>query len=127
MICVPEVEKGRYYTVQLVDMYTAKFGYIGSRATGNSAGCYMVAGPGWKGPLPHGIKKEFRSETEFVAIAVRTQLFGPSDLGNVRKVQAGYKAQTSRSFSASRRLVRPQQLSSLRSTRNWPRPIRSPI
>ena len=49
VLCVPEVEKSRYYDVQLVDMYTFNYGYIGSRATGNDAGCYMVAGPDWKG------------------------------------------------------------------------------
>jgi hypothetical protein len=35
VICVPKVEKTRYYDVQLVDMYTFNYGYIGSRATGN--------------------------------------------------------------------------------------------
>jgi hypothetical protein len=50
----------------------------------------MVAGPDWKGQTPKGIKKIFRSETQFSAAAYRTQLFGPSDIGNVKKVQAGY-------------------------------------
>ena len=49
VLCVPEVEKGRYYSVQLIDMYSFNYGYIGSRATGNGAGCYMVAGPGLEG------------------------------------------------------------------------------
>jgi hypothetical protein len=31
VLCVPEIEKRRYYTVQLVDMYTFNYGYIGSR------------------------------------------------------------------------------------------------
>ena len=47
VLCVPEVDKGRYYSVQLTDLYTFNFGYIGSRATGNKAGCYLVAGPSW--------------------------------------------------------------------------------
>src|SRR6266496_127925 len=42
VLCVPEVEKGRYYDVELVDSNTFVYGYIGSRATGNGAGCYMV-------------------------------------------------------------------------------------
>ena len=33
---VSEVEKGRYYSVQLVDFYTCNYGYVGSRSTGNS-------------------------------------------------------------------------------------------
>jgi hypothetical protein len=40
----------------------------------------------------------FRSETEFVIAAYRTQLFNPNDLDNVKKVQAGYKAQTLSAF-----------------------------
>jgi hypothetical protein len=98
VLCVPKVEKHRYYTVQLIDLYTYNYGYIGSRATGNGAGCYMVAGPDWKGQTPKGIMKVFRCETQFSAAAYRTQLFGPSDLDNVKKVQAGYKVQTLSQF-----------------------------
>jgi hypothetical protein len=93
VLCVPKVEKTRYYDVQLVDMYTFNYGYIGSRATGNDAGCYMVAGPDWQGNTPAGIKKVFRSETQFGLVGYRTQLFGPSDMPNVVKVQSGYKVQ----------------------------------
>jgi len=98
VLCVPEVEKRRYYSVQLVDLYTINYGYIGSRATGNEAGCYLVAGPDWKGKTPEGIRKVFRSETEFSAAAYRTQLFNPADIDNVRKVQAGYTVQTLSQF-----------------------------
>ena len=98
VLCVPEVEKARYYSVQLVDMYTFNDGYIGSRATGNGAGCYMVAGPSWKGATPAGIAKVFRCETEFGLAIYRTQLFNPADIDNVKKVQAGYKVQTLSQF-----------------------------
>jgi hypothetical protein len=98
VLCVPEVEKARYYSVMLTDLYTCNYGYIGSRATGNSAGCYMVAGPSWKGEKPKGIEKVFRCETEFSLAAYRTQLFGPGDIDNVKKVQAGYKVQTLSAF-----------------------------
>jgi len=98
VLCVPEVEKGRYYSVQLVDMYTFNVGYIGSRATGNGAGCYMVAGPNWKGATPVGIAKVFPLETDFGMAIYRTQLFNPADIDNVKKVQAGYKVQTLSQF-----------------------------
>jgi hypothetical protein len=42
---VPTVEKGRYYSLQFIDMYTFNFAYVGSRATGNDAGSYLLAGP----------------------------------------------------------------------------------
>jgi hypothetical protein len=98
VLCVPEVDRGRYYSVQLVDMYTFNVGYIGSRATGNGAGCYMVAGPGWKGTTPEGIAKVFPLDTEFGLAIYRTQLFNPADIDNVKKVQAGYKVQTLSQF-----------------------------
>ena len=93
VLSVPVVEKRRYYAVQLEDGNTFNFGYIGSRATGNEAGHYMVVGPDWKGATPPGIKKVFHSTTQFALAGYRTQLFKPADMPNVVKVQAGYKAQ----------------------------------
>jgi hypothetical protein len=92
VVSVPAVEPDRYYSLQFVDMYTFNFAYVGSRATGNGAGRYLLAGPGWKGAKPPGIKSVIRSETEFAFVVYRTQLFGPKDLPNVEKVQAGYDA-----------------------------------
>jgi len=93
VLSVPAVEKKRYYAVQLEDGNTFNYGYIGSRATGNDAGDYMVVGPDWKGETPPGIKKVFRSTTQFSLAGYRTQLFGPDDIENVKNVQAGYKVQ----------------------------------
>jgi hypothetical protein len=98
VICVPAIPKERYYSVQLTDMYTFNYGYIGSRATGNDAGCFMVAGPGWKGETPAGIKKVFNNETQFGLTIFRTQLFAPDDIDNVKKIQAGYKVQPLSAF-----------------------------
>ena len=47
---------------------------------------------------PTGINKVFQSETQFGLIGYRTQLFGPSDMHNVKKIQAGYKVQTLSQF-----------------------------
>ena len=92
IVCNPEIEKARYFSVQLVDMYTFNYGYMGSRTTGNGAGCFMITGPAWKGDKPEGIAKVFRSETDFSFAIIRTQLFHPADLDNVKKIQAGYRA-----------------------------------
>ncbi|HEY9113848.1 MAG TPA: DUF1254 domain-containing protein [Bacteroidales bacterium] len=93
VLCMPEIEKERYYDVQLVDLYTDNYGYMGSRTTGNGAGCYLVAGPDWDGKTPKGIDKVFRCETQFSLAVYRTQLFNPEDMDNVKKIQAGYKVQ----------------------------------
>lgn len=98
VLTVPKVDKGRYYALQFVDMYTFDFAYVGSRATGNDAANFLLAGPDWKGTTPKGIKKVIRSETEFAFILYRTQLFGPADIENVKRIQSGYKAQTLSAF-----------------------------
>lgn len=94
VLCVPEVEDSRYYSIQLVSLYTYNFGYIGSRTTGNGAGCYAVAGPSWSGEKPKGIKKVIQSGTEFAFAIYRTQVFGPSDLEQVKDLQSKYSVQT---------------------------------
>jgi hypothetical protein len=98
VLTVPPIEKERYFSIQLIDAYTFNFAYVGSRATGNGGGSFLIAGPGWKGQTPNGVKEVIRSETEFVLAVYRTQLFNPGDLDNVEKVQAGYKAQTLSAF-----------------------------
>ncbi|WP_456623303.1 MULTISPECIES: DUF1254 domain-containing protein [unclassified Bradyrhizobium] len=94
VLSVPAVDPKRYYSVMLCDGNTYNYGYIGNRATGSEAGDYMVVGPDWKGAPPPGIKKVFRSSTQFSVAGYRTQLFNADDLDNVKKVQDGYKVQT---------------------------------
>src|SRR5262245_58917006 len=98
VLSVPAVEKQRYYSVQLCDWNTFNYGYIGSRATGNDAGNYLVVGPDWQGSTPAGIRQVFRSSTQFTTIIYRTQLFNPQDMQNVERVQAGYKVQPLSSY-----------------------------
>jgi hypothetical protein len=98
VLTVPLIEKNRYFSIQLIDLYTHNFYYIGSRATGNEGGSFLIAGPGWKGETPKGVKKVIRSETDLVLAVYRTQLFSPGDLDNVKKVQEGYKAQPLSAF-----------------------------
>jgi len=98
VLTVPPIEKDRYFSVQLIDAYTFNFDYVGSRTTGNDGGSFLVAGPNWKGEAPAGIKKVLRSETEFVLAVYRTQLLSPDDINNVKKIQAGYKAEPLSTF-----------------------------
>src|SRR5262245_35085765 len=98
VLTLPAIEKGRYYSVQLIDSYTYNFDYLGTRTTGNGGGSFVVAGPNWKGEAPRGIKKVLRADTQMVLAFYRTQLFNPGDLDNVRKIQAGYKVQPLSAF-----------------------------
>ena len=70
VLSVPDVGD-RYYTFQLIDMATNNFAYIGTRATGNKAGKFALAGPDWKGTLPEGVKL-IRCPSYFVGALGRT-------------------------------------------------------
>ena len=91
VLTVPPIEQNRYYSLQFVDSYTYNFAYVGSRTTGNGGGRYLLAGPNWKGNKPEGINEVIRSDTDLAFVLYRTQLFGTSDIDNVKKIQAGYQ------------------------------------
>lgn len=87
---VPPIEKERYWSLQLIDLYTHNFDYLGSRTTGNNGGSYMIAGPHWQGETPANITKVIQCETSIASAQFRTQLFNPDDLENVKAIQAKY-------------------------------------
>ncbi len=101
VLSMPTIEKNRYYSVQFTDAYTFNFDYVGTRTTGNDAANFLVVGPGWKGETPEGIKKVIRSETNFIIVVYRTQLFNSADIDNVKKIQAQYKVQTLSAFAGT--------------------------
>jgi len=98
VLTLPAIDKERYFSVQLVDLYTFNFDYLGSRTTGNGGGSYLIAGPRWTGEVPAGISKVIRAESELALAIYRTQLFSPDDLENVKQVQAGYRAEPLSAF-----------------------------
>jgi len=98
VLTIPAIDANRYFSVQLVDIYTHNFDYIGTRTTGNGGGTYLIAGPDWAGEAPDGIDGVYRSESDIGVAIYRTQLFGPDDLENVKKVQAGYEARPLSAF-----------------------------
>jgi hypothetical protein len=91
VLTVPPIEQDRYYSLQFVDGYTHNFAYVGSRTTGNGGGKYLLAGPNWQGEKPEGIDEVIRSDTDLAFVLYRTQLLGPSDIEEVKKIQAGYQ------------------------------------
>jgi hypothetical protein len=91
VLTVPPIEQDRYYSLQFVDLYTYNMAYVGSRTTGNGGGKYLLAGPNWRGVKPEGIDEVITSDTDLALVLYRTQLFGPSDVDEVRKIQSGYQ------------------------------------
>ena len=95
---VPKISKDRYWSLQLIDLYTHNFDYLGTRATGNDGGSFMIAGPSWRGETPKGITKVIRCETSLASAQFRTQLFNAGDLENVIRIQKQYLVQPLSAF-----------------------------
>jgi hypothetical protein len=98
VLSVPKMESERFYHFQFIDLYTHNFAYVGTLATGNEAGKFLIAGPDWHGQKPADIREIIRSETDYVFHVVRTQLLGPSDLENVQSIQESYELQPLSTF-----------------------------
>ena len=96
---VPEIEKDRFYEVQLIDIYTHNFAYLSTVAKGNVPGKYLITGPSWNGEVPDGITEVIPCETQFLLAIARTQLFNPDDIDNVKKIQDGYNIEPLNTFS----------------------------
>lgn len=92
VVTMPPIDKDRYYSLQLVDLYTHNVDYLGTRMDGNNGGDFLITGPGWKGDVPKSIKRIVAMPTELAIGLVRTQLLSPDDLDKVKEIQTGYKA-----------------------------------
>jgi hypothetical protein len=93
VLTVPEMEPNRFYHVQLIDLYTHNYAYVGTLTSGNEAGAFLLAGPGWAGEKPEGITEVITSETDFVFSVIRTQLFNEEDMDRVKEMQDSYNLQ----------------------------------
>lgn len=94
VLTLPAVADGRYLSAQFVDLYTHNFAYAGTRTTGQGGGRFLLAGPDWRGETPKGVDAVYRCETDLAFVFYRTQLYRADDIENVRRIQAGYTAQT---------------------------------
>lgn len=115
ILTLPAIDENRYYSVQLIDLYTQNFAYLGKRTTGSTGASFLIAGPTWRGEKPPGAASAIRCEIEFAYALYRTQLFGLDDLANVKRVQSGYRVQTLSTF-----LRRPAPTTA--SSVSWPKP-----
>lgn len=79
----------RYYVLGLLDFWTNPFAHIGRRTTGTAAGEFLIAGPGFDGAVPQGMRL-VRAPTDHVWIIGRIMVEGPEDVAAVNALQDGF-------------------------------------
>jgi hypothetical protein len=82
--------KGVYNQLTILSGWSNVLMAPGKRTTGTAGGNFLIAGPGFKGKVPAGVKL-ISSPTNLVWIEGSNQYNGPTSLATVNAVQAGYK------------------------------------
>jgi hypothetical protein len=77
--------QGRYYTVEICDMWSNAFAYVGGVATGYKGGTFALVGPGWQGRLPAGVT-HIDCPTRWVELQPRVHVKNAADLPGAQKV-----------------------------------------
>lgn len=83
---------GRYYMVELIDMWNNAFAYAAGKKVGYKGGKFAVVGPDWKGELPKELKR-IDAPTRWVAVQPRIHVKDPGDLAGAQKVLAAITVQ----------------------------------
>ncbi len=83
---VPD-SNNRYYMVEVVDMWTNAFAYIGGKSTGYQGGKFALVGPEWKGELPADVQP-INCPTPWILLQPRVHLYvnGQVDLPGAQKI-----------------------------------------
>src|SRR5215470_12238648 len=76
---------GRYYMIEIVDMWTNAFAYPAGGASGYKGGKFALVGPGWKGELPASVKR-IDAPTRWIELQPRVNVKDEADLPAARKV-----------------------------------------
>ncbi len=86
ILSVPDSDN-LYYMVEIVDMYTNAFAYVGGKATGYKGGKFALVGPGWTGTLPDNVTR-IDAPTRWILLQPRVHLYkdGKVVLDTSRKI-----------------------------------------
>jgi len=84
ILIVPN-SQGRYYMVQIVDMWTNAFAYPAGVAAGYGGGKFALVGPGWRGTLPPGVTR-IDAPTPWIELQPRVFVKDRADLAASKSV-----------------------------------------
>ncbi len=79
---------GRYFVVQLLNMWTDDFASLGTRVSGNAGGHCLIVGPNWTGAAPPHVGDVYRCSTRYGWVLVQMAAAGPQDFPAIHKLQA---------------------------------------
>ena len=97
---------GRYYMIEIVDMYTNAFAYPAGGASGYKGGKFALVGPGWKGELPPGLTR-IDAPTRWIELQPRVNVKSEADLADARKVLRAITLQRLSEFNGGTAPPRP--------------------
>ena len=91
---------GRYYMIELVDMWTNAFFYPAGAQNGYKGGTFALVGPGWTGTLPNGVTR-VDCPTRWVELQPRVYVKDTADLPGARDVMNAIKLQSLSAFNGT--------------------------
>lgn len=77
--------RGRYYMIEICDMWTNAFAYPAGGAAGYLGGTFALVGPGWQGELPPGVTR-IDCPTRWIELQPRVFVRDQADLGAAEAV-----------------------------------------
>ncbi len=101
---------GRYYVVNVFDMYHNLTEYIGKRNTGTKAQKVALVPPGWTGKLPKGVTKTVTSNTKKVWLWGRVHVLEGEDVAKVHGLQDQFVLKSLSEFGGKRNVVKTTTL-----------------
>lgn len=77
----------RYYMIEIVDMWTNAFAYVGGKSTGYKGGKFALVGPNWKGNLPPNVQR-IDCPTPWILLQPRVHVYtnGNIDLSGAKQI-----------------------------------------
>jgi hypothetical protein len=116
----------RYYSFALMDLFTDNFAYVCHRLDGGQPRPRMIVGPAWQGDVQSEVRL-VRAPTNSVWLLGRILVDGPSDLANVRALQARTLLETpdmrnERRIIETEELMRQRTIAPVEPVADWPAP-----